>query len=85
MLRLLPLILLAACTTHTTILPPEPPPAAECPEPAAPIVVKAPPPVWPDSCVADWYAKATLPPCVEKYLGDLKVQQKSIAKKRRAR
>jgi hypothetical protein len=50
-------------------------------KPACPAAVASPKPVWPDSCVADWYAAASLPPCVEDYLQSVKTQQKKIAKK----
>jgi len=45
-------------------------------------IAQATKPIWPDSCVAEWYAKAKLPPCVEDYLQDVKTQQKRIAKRK---
>jgi hypothetical protein len=53
---------------------------SECPTPTP--VIATPKPVWPDTCVADWYASAKLPPCVEDYLQNVKTQQKKIATKK---
>ena len=50
-----------------------------------PVIVSPalPPPVWPDACVADWYAKEKLPPCVESWITDITREQKTIEKKRK--
>lgn len=83
---LLLLLILSGCVIHAAPneMPGSPAPVPQsCPE-LAPIA-PAPKPVWPDSCVADWYAKASLPPCVESYLKQLKTQQKTIAKKHAAK
>ena|ERR1700693_4512066 len=50
-----------------------------------PVIVSPalPAPVWPDACVADWYAKEKLPPCVESWITDITKQQKAIEKKRK--
>jgi hypothetical protein len=56
------------------------------PAPAAdvPIVQKAlPTPVWPDACVADWYAKVKLPACVESWITDIDKQQNKIVAKKK--
>jgi hypothetical protein len=66
---LLALILLTGCVIEAPA-----PPARTLP-------ISLPKPVWPDVCVADWYAHATLPPCVEAWIGDITTQQKQIEKK----
>ena len=73
---------LAGCAVHPTVEKVvERPVPQSCPD--QPPISVPPSPVLPNSCVADWYAKASLPPCVEDYLKQLKSQQKTIAKKRK--
>lgn len=75
---------LAGCAIHPTVEKTvERAVPQECPGPT--IVKVAPPPVYPDSCVADWYAKANLPPCVETYLKQMKTRQKSMPRTSRAK
>lgn len=50
------------------------------PSPPAPYL---PAPVHPNSCVEDWYAKARLPMCVENWIAELTIQQKTIEKKQK--
>jgi hypothetical protein len=50
------------------------------PQTPPPVLHSLPQAVWPDECVADWYAKATLPPCVESWITDITKQQKQIEK-----
>src|SRR5580698_2145596 len=70
------LMLLSAC-----IISPLPIEKKEVPAIVSPPL---PAPVWPDACVADWYAKEKLPPCVESWITDITQEQKSIEKKRKA-
>jgi hypothetical protein len=58
------------------------PPAKEPPEVKV-MGPSLPPTVWPDACVADWYAKQSLPPCVETWITDVTKQQKKIEKKQK--
>jgi hypothetical protein len=69
------LMLLSAC-----VISPLPVEKKEAPAVASPTL---PAPVWPDACVADWYAKEKLPPCVESWITDITKQQKTIEKKRK--
>jgi len=55
-------------------------PAAQ-PKPEPPVVHSSPAPVYPDECVANWYAKTPLPPCVESWITDVTKEQKAIARK----
>lgn len=84
---LLALLLLAGCSVQQPVMPSAAPPnPPACPDAPAVVVAPAkpiPPPVWPNACVTDWYAKATLPACVEDYLKTVKKQQKVIAKRRK--
>jgi hypothetical protein len=34
-------------------------------------------------CVANWYAKTQLPPCVETWIADITKQQKAIARRKK--
>jgi hypothetical protein len=68
-LYLLPIIL-SSC-----VIMPTPQPKPE------PIVHSLPAPVYPDECVANWYAKTALPPCVESWITDVTKEQKVIARK----
>jgi hypothetical protein len=70
------LLLLCSCV----ISPISPSPAVPA---VAPVSHSLPAAVWPDSCVANWYAKAALPPCVESWITDITKQQKVIEAKHR--
>ena len=69
------LVLLSGCVISP--LPQKEPPVVKVEGPSLP------PTVWPDACVADWYAKQKLPPCVESWITDVTKQQKKIEKKRK--
>lgn len=59
---------------------------AKTPEPQTILISHPmPAPVWPDECVANWYAQTKLPPCVESWITDITKQQKTIEKKRKKR
>ena len=67
------LLLLPGCIIQTA--PPVKPETGTAPAHTLPA------PIVPDTCVADWYAKATLPPCVEAWITDITKQQKAIKAK----
>jgi hypothetical protein len=70
------LLLLSGCVI-------EPLPQRE-PSPAmTPIAHPLPAPVWPDECVANWYAKTALPSCVESWITDITKQQKTIERRKK--
>jgi hypothetical protein len=73
------LLALAGCIIQPL---PEKPATVASACPAVAPASSVPKPVWPDNCVADWYAKATLPACVEDYLESVKAEQKKIAGKK---
>ena len=73
------LLLLTGCVVA---MPQPVTPPASPPPPAA--FHTLPNPVWPDECVANWYAKAQLPPCVESWITDITKQQKAITKQRKS-
>jgi len=52
-------------------------------QPETVVLHSLPTPVWPDACVSNWYAKTSLPPCVESWITDITRQQNRIAAKRK--
>jgi hypothetical protein len=73
---LLWLILLSGC-----IIQPVEQAKPEAAAPSAAVTHPLPAPVYPDECVANWYAKTSLPPCVESWITDVTKEQKVIARK----
>jgi hypothetical protein len=72
MRALILLLLISGCIINMT------PPL----KPAAPVTKVLPAPVWPNQCVADWYAKTDVPPCAKSWVEAITQQQDKIERKR---